>query len=186
MNARFSGSTSRRNRARNINLTQSHEGVDTMRHSDLALVLIRLKINGDTWVVLSRHAKWRDWTLVGGHVESDEKNDWARAAVREADEELAPLRFGDDFILLPLLDQPVRWGPVPSRSAGGELTTYAAQLFALRFMKAPLECLARLPQDDFRIMRETELFGREIAAGGHSGCSVESPWWFQSRYARLG
>ncbi len=128
-----------------------------MRHSDLALILIRLNIKSEAHMVLTRHQKWNDWTLIGGHVETDERNDWARAAVREANEELTPLRFGEDFILLPLLDEPIRWGPLPSKSAGNEPTIYTAQLFALRFLKAPLECLSRLPRDDFRIVRESDV-----------------------------
>jgi 8-oxo-dGTP pyrophosphatase MutT (NUDIX family) len=55
-----------------------------MRHSELALVLIRLKVNADPCHVLIRHKKWGDWSFVGGHVEPDEKNDWARAAVRDS------------------------------------------------------------------------------------------------------
>ena len=131
-----------------------------MRHSELSLVLIRLKIRTEPHHVLIWHEKWRDWSIVGGHVESDEKNDWARAAVRECNEELAPLRFGKDFILLPLLDQPLRWGPVASKSAHGEPTIYTAQLFALRFLRPPAECLARLPEDEFRIVRESEIMAR--------------------------
>jgi len=130
-----------------------------MRHSELALVLIRLKLNSEPYLVLIRHRKWNDWSFVGGHVEPGEKNDWARAAVRECNEELAPLRFGDDFTLLPLLDQPVRWGPLASKSAGGQSTMYTAQLFALRFLKPPGECLSRLPADEFRIVREADITG---------------------------
>jgi hypothetical protein len=137
-----------------------------MRHSDLALVLIRLRIKSEPHIVLTRHQKWNDWTLVGGHVEPDERNDWARAAVRESNEELAPLRFGHDFILLPLLDQPVQWGPLPSKSAAGEPTIYTAQLFALRFLRAPSECLSRLPQKDFCIVREGDIFGRDAQSEG--------------------
>lgn len=40
------------------------------------------------------------------------------------DEELAPLKFGKDFSLLPLLKEPLRWGPIPSKSADDEPTTY--------------------------------------------------------------
>jgi hypothetical protein len=120
--------------------------------------LIRLKIDGEPFHVLLKHKKWGDWSLVGGHVEPDEKNDWAHAAARECNEELAPLQFGVDFALLPLLDQPLKWGPVHSKSAGNELTTYAAQVFALRFLKAPAECLARLPRENFSLVRESEFF----------------------------
>jgi 8-oxo-dGTP pyrophosphatase MutT (NUDIX family) len=128
-----------------------------MRQSELALILIRLKMGSEPYHVLIRHKKWGDWSFVGGHVESDERNDWARAAVRECNEELAPLRFGDDFTLLPLLDQPLRWGPLRSKSADNEPTMYTAQIFALRFLKPPAECLARLPADEFRIVRESEI-----------------------------
>lgn len=137
-----------------------------MRHSDLALVLIRLTVKSEPHMLLVRHEKWNDWSLIGGHVESHEKNDWARAAVRECNEELAPLRFGQDFILIPLLEQPVSWGPTKSKSADGELTTYTAQLFALKFLKSPGECLARLPKDDFCAVRESELIADEQANGG--------------------
>lgn len=128
-----------------------------MRHSNLALVLIKLRINSEPYLVLIRDEKWDEWTLVGGHVEKDEENDWARAAARECNEELSPLRFGVDFTLLPLLDQPTSWGPVSSKSAGGELTTYTAQFFALRFLKAPSDCLDRLARENFLLVPESSL-----------------------------
>ena len=128
-----------------------------MRYSELSLVLIRLKIDSEPYHLLMRHKKWQDWSFVGGHVEPGEQNDWARAAARECNEELAPLQFGKDFTLLPLLEQPLRWGPVASKSASGEPTIYTAQVFALRFLRSPIECLARLPPSEFRIVRESEL-----------------------------
>jgi ADP-ribose pyrophosphatase YjhB (NUDIX family) len=128
-----------------------------MRLSDLALIMIRLKINAEPFHVLIRHKKWNDWSFVGGHVEPHEKNEWARAAVRECNEELAPLKYSEDFTLLPLLDQPLRWGPINSLSAGGELTMYTAQFFALRFLRPPAECLAKLSVENFRLVRESEL-----------------------------
>jgi hypothetical protein len=137
-----------------------------MRHSDLALVLVKLKIKSEAYFVLARHEKWKDWSLIGGHLESDERNDWARAAMRECNEELFPLRFGEDFILLPLLDQPIRWGPTQSRSAGNEATIYTAQLFALRFLKEPTDCLARLSRDQFRVVPESEVIGTEAYKEG--------------------
>lgn len=130
-----------------------------MRHSDLALVVIRLRISTEPYHVLIRHEKWGDWSFVGGHVEPNEKNEWARAAVRECNEELAPLKYEEDFTLLPLLDQPLRWGPVNSLSAGGEPTIYTAQIFALRFLRPPAECLMKLSGDDFRLVRESDIIG---------------------------
>lgn len=135
------------------------DGQEHMRYSELALVLIRLKINSERYHVLIQHKKWGDWSFVGGHVEPNERNDWARTAARECNEELTPLRFGEDFTLLPLLDQPLRWGPLASKSANNELTIYTAQIFALRFLKPPTECLVRLPSDSFRVVRESDIIG---------------------------
>lgn len=137
-----------------------------MRHSDLALVLVKLKIKSEDHFVLARHEKWKDWSLIGGHVESDERNDWARAAVRECNEELFPLRFGKDFILLPLLDQPIRWGPTQSKSAGNEPTIYTAQLFSLRFLKEPADCLSLLSKDDFSVVPESEVVRADMHTEG--------------------
>lgn len=135
-----------------------------MRHSDLALVVIRLILDAKPYQVLIKHPKWGDWSFVGGHVEAYEKNDWARAAVRECDEELAPLKHSADFILLPLRAQPLRWGPTTSRSAGGAPTIYTAQLFGLRFLQDPAECLLRLPREDFRLVRESDIRADTLVA----------------------
>jgi hypothetical protein len=126
-----------------------------MRHSNLALVLIRIETNDEPHLLLIRDRKWGDWTVVGGHVEAHEGNDWALAAARECNEELAPLRHGRDFILLPLFSEPMNWGPIPSKSAGGEPTSYTAQVFALRFLTAPADCLERLPPGDFCLVPES-------------------------------
>ncbi|MCB9653811.1 MAG: NUDIX hydrolase [Deltaproteobacteria bacterium] len=128
-----------------------------MRQSDLALVVIRLQIASEPHLLLIRDEKWGDWTLVGGHVETHERKDWSRAAIRECNEELAPLRFGEDFVLLPLLNHPLQWGPIKSKSAKGELTQYTAQLFTLRFLKPPSDCLAKLPPTSFKIVPEAEV-----------------------------
>ena len=69
----------------------------TERHSDLALVLARVDVDGTPHWLLRRHAKWGDWSLIGGHVEPGEGDDWTLTAVREANEELEPrLHSGRD------------------------------------------------------------------------------------------
>jgi 8-oxo-dGTP pyrophosphatase MutT (NUDIX family) len=122
-----------------------------MRRSNIVYVLIRLHADGEDCVLLHRHAKWGDCTLVGGHVEPDEEADWAKAATREAAEELAPLRVGGDFEVEPLRIR-VSWGPEPSRSAYGEPTEYSAEYYLLRFKKDPRELLAALPASEFRLV----------------------------------
>ena len=133
----------------------------TTRHSDLSLIVIRLLVDSQRCHLLIRDQTWDDWSLVGGHVEPDERNDWARAARRECQEEIAALVSDEDFVLLPQLEQPMRWGPVPSRSAGGAPTTYRAQVFLLRFLRSPR--LAGLPASEFRLVPEAELTSNLVA-----------------------
>ena len=122
------------------------------RRSRLAYVVIRLAVDGRDCYLLRAHAKWGDWSLVGGHVELDELGDWALAARREAEEELEPLRYGRDFDVIPVPNGPKRWGPVESRSAGGASTVYEAEWFALTFLRDPVECLSELPRDEFLLV----------------------------------
>ena len=75
------------------------------------------------YLLLNAHHKWGDWSPVGGHVEPCDA-DWCAAAVREASEELAPLRYGEDIEVDPDEIGRLEWGPVASRSAGGALTQY--------------------------------------------------------------
>ena len=122
-----------------------------MRHSDIAYVLIRLQAEGEDCFLLHRHAKWGDWTLVGGHVEPGEESDWLRSAAREAGEELAPLQLGGDFEVR-RLELAVEWGPEPSRSALGEPTAYRAEYFLLRFLRDPEALLRTLPESEFMLV----------------------------------
>jgi hypothetical protein len=115
-------------------------------------------IGRQRYLLLYKNKKWNDWSLVGGHVEPGEEGDWARTAIRECEEELAPLKYMTDFIVIPLLRQPISWGPVASKSAHGVPTRYTAQFFGLEFRRDPEECLARLPPDDFLLAPEQRLF----------------------------
>jgi hypothetical protein len=127
----------------------------SVRHSDLALVLARIDVDGTPHWLLRRHPKWGDWSLVGGHVEADEQGDWLLTAVREANEELEPLVHGIDFVVRPLSVALSSWGPVASRSAGGAPTNYRARWYQARFLRDPAECLGRLPNEDFALIPES-------------------------------
>ena len=135
-----------------------------MRRSDIAYVIIALRKDGEDHLLLHRHAKWGDWSLVGGHVEPGEEHDWLVVARREAGEELAPLRAGEHFEVerIPLS---LEWGPEPSRSAHGEPTYYHAEYFVLRFTENPVELLRRLPSSDFRLVRLRDLRRDEDVCG---------------------
>jgi 8-oxo-dGTP pyrophosphatase MutT (NUDIX family) len=129
----------------------------TERHSDLALVLARVDVDGTPHWLLRRHAKWGDWSLIGGHVEPGEGEDWTLTAVREANEELEPLTCGVDFVIEPLPLDVSSWGPVASRSADGAPTRYRARWFLARFLRDAAECLRRLPLGEFALVPEADI-----------------------------
>lgn len=128
----------------------------TPRHSDVAYVLAKLRVGGEDCALLRAHAKWGDWSLVGGHVETTDQT-WHAAAQREVEEEMAPLRCGRDFEVEPLDVPASKWGPVPSRSAGMRPTSYQAAWYMLRFVVDPQQCLAKLSPEAFRFVRVSDL-----------------------------
>lgn len=127
----------------------------TTRRSDLAVVIFRLMVDGEVCLLLLRHPKWGDWGLVGGHVESFENA--AEAAARETEEELPPIQVGHDLRLAPLLEEPISWGPVASRSASGLPTRYSTNFFAAEFLRQPEAVLGRLQDRDIIFVPESNL-----------------------------
>lgn len=128
-----------------------------MRHSNVVYVLIRLFTVEGPALLLRRHEKWGDWSLVGGHVEEWEMDNWALAAAREATEELEPLVNGQDFVVESIHDQPITWGPEASRSNQGQRTIYHIQYYTLRFLRDPIALLGRLPAAEFLLVPEREV-----------------------------
>lgn len=130
-----------------------HDGV---RRSRVAYVLVKLKVRGQDCLLLTAHRKWGDWSLVGGHVEASDSDFWT-AAARETSEELAPLRYGEDMEIRRDSLACSEWGPVSSVSAGGAPTNYQACWYLLEFKSNPKGCLARLPREEFRLVRLTDV-----------------------------
>lgn len=126
------------------------------RHSDVAYVVAKLRVRGDDYALLHAHPKWGDWSLVGGHVEPTDQTSH-QAAAREVEEEMAPLRHGRDVEVERLGVEASSWGPVPSRSASMRPTSYRAEWYVLRFKTDPMECLAKLPSNEFRLVRLSEI-----------------------------
>jgi 8-oxo-dGTP pyrophosphatase MutT (NUDIX family) len=114
----------------------------TSRRSTLSIVVFRLLVDDSDCVLLLRHDKWGDWGLVGGHIEPGESAD--EAALRETEEELVPLRVGHDLAIERLPHDPLEWGPVSSRSAGGHATVYHATYYAAVFRSNPEPALAAI------------------------------------------
>jgi 8-oxo-dGTP pyrophosphatase MutT (NUDIX family) len=122
-------------------ISQSGPGPMTLRHSRISVVLFLLDIDGKPHLLLLRHLRWGDWSLVGGHIEGSETP--LETAVRETEEELAPLRVGTDIRVAPLVTDPVTWGPVLSRSAGAP-TRYTVWFHYGVFLVDPTLALARV------------------------------------------
>jgi hypothetical protein len=108
------------------------------RTQRVSLVVVRLLVAGESRYLLTRTGRLDGWSLLTAPLGYDEGLDWHRAAVRGAERELAPLRFGEDFWLVALLDQPISWA---TKSISGIKTAHRAQVFGLRFARE----MARLP-----------------------------------------
>ena len=117
----------------------------------MAYVLAKLRVRGVDHLLLHAHAKWGDWSFVGGHVERTDA-DWHSAAIRETQEEMTPLQLGRDIEVESLGVPASEWGPIPSMSAGGAPTCYRARWYVLRFKADPKILLKRLPKDQFILL----------------------------------
>jgi 8-oxo-dGTP pyrophosphatase MutT (NUDIX family) len=100
---------------------------ERMRHVKLAQVIVPLQIDHEKFFLLRKNIKWNDWGLVGGHVEPNEEGRWKSTAIRECNEELAPLENRKDFLLFAIPGRPITWGPIESKSTGGTPTRYRCQ-----------------------------------------------------------
>jgi len=133
------------------------EDLKATRHSKVVYVVTKLQLNHRDYFLLYEHPKWGDWSLVGGHVEPGEDRDWIAAARREAEEEMKPLRIGEDVDVEPLVHGPEQWGPQRSQSSGNRPTLYSARWFVLRFLHDPRHCLSVLPRDRFLLVERSRL-----------------------------
>jgi len=113
----------------------------TSRHSRISVVVFLLDLDGEPHLLLLRHVRWGDWSLVGGHIEGNETP--LEAAIRETEEELAPLRVETDIRVAQLFPDPVTWGPVLSRSAGAP-TRYTVWFHYGVFLTDPSLALSRV------------------------------------------
>jgi uncharacterized protein (UPF0216 family) len=126
------------------------------RFSRIAYVLIRVAFGGDIYSLLRWHAKWDDWSLIGGHVEHSEIDDWLATARREANEEMTPLVIGRD-IEVAALERPSTRFVKESKAAAGAVTEYEVRWYALEFLADPVRCLQRLDCGAFVLVNEQGL-----------------------------
>ena len=128
----------------------------TVKKSRCAFVVIKLMIEGETFLLMRRDRKWGDLNHLGGHERPQDSGKLSRAARRELLEEMPPLRAGKSFELVPVTGQ-ISYGPIESRSAGCQVE-YELQFFLVKFTTHPraiFEALGRRSDNVF--IREDEL-----------------------------
>ncbi|MCA9613444.1 MAG: NUDIX domain-containing protein [Sandaracinus sp.] len=126
------------------------------RSSHIVYAVARFRANDRVVWLLRRHPKWGDWSLVGGHVEEDEREDWDLAIRREVDEEMEPLHVGAELVIVPVAAEPSVFRRV-SQSAGGVETEYTVRWYGLSFRGDVSAALSALPADDFVFVDEEDL-----------------------------
>lgn len=126
------------------------------RHSHIVYAVARFRVDDHVLWLLRRHPKWGDWSLVGGHVEDDEREDWDRAIRREVDEEMEPLQVGAELVIVPVAADPLVFRRV-SQSAGGVETEYTVRWYGLSFRGDVDAALRALPREDFVFVDEEDL-----------------------------
>jgi 8-oxo-dGTP pyrophosphatase MutT (NUDIX family) len=126
------------------------------KESQVALVVIKLKVQGQPCFLMRKNRKWEDISFIGGHVEDRDAGSFERSAYRELLEEVPPLRVNRDFNLTSLTSQ-IRYGPVYSRSANTTVN-YDLQFFLVVFRNSPEIAIASLGQRSLNVLlTENEL-----------------------------
>jgi ADP-ribose pyrophosphatase YjhB (NUDIX family) len=129
---------------------------DFDKKSRCGFVVIRLRVAGDTYLLMRRDRQWNDWNFIGGHEKSEDGHSLMAAARRELLEEVPQLRGKKHFGLHSITEQ-IDYGPIQSRSSGKRVV-YELEFFQLVFTEAPNEMLdAITARSANRLVREEEL-----------------------------
>lgn len=110
------------------------------RKSRVGFVVIKVSVGGTAFYLMRINQKWKDVNFVGGHEKDRDAGSLEKTARRELWEEVPPIRDFTDFGLRPLT-QRLHYGPIESRSKGGEVE-YELQFFLLAMDRSP-EALIR-------------------------------------------
>jgi hypothetical protein len=113
-----------------------------MRNARAGFAAPKLIVEGRSYLLLRKNAKWGDLNLIGGHEKERDRGSLLRTAQRELWEEVPSVREVRKFHLEPLTPE-LLYGPVHSRSAGRD-TEYQLQFFAVHFDESPMRLLAGL------------------------------------------
>jgi 8-oxo-dGTP pyrophosphatase MutT (NUDIX family) len=109
--------------------------IENVKLARVALVVIKLRIDGENHLLMRRDSQWEDINFIGGHEESEDRSKLENTARRELLEEVPLFRTIKTFRLTPLTDE-FEHGPVFSRSSRC-LVKYTLQFFLVEFTELP-------------------------------------------------
>lgn len=136
------------------------------RYVHLAQIVIKIPVDSKPYFLLRWNSKWKDWGLVGGHVEPEEQGDYKATAIRESNEELVPWKHDKDFVIVPFPFRAITWGPVLSKSNGNTPTFYTSKFFYLMLLDEPRKMLDRLPMSSFVLLDKKAIDNSKIPTDG--------------------
>ena len=106
-----------------------------LRKSRVGFVVVKLSVGGAAFFLMRLNAKWKDVNFIGGHEKLRDSGNLEKTARRELWEEVPSIRGYSDVTLEPLT-QLMHYGPIRSRSNGGDVE-YEIQFFLLRISYSP-------------------------------------------------
>jgi 8-oxo-dGTP pyrophosphatase MutT (NUDIX family) len=109
--------------------------IENVKLARVALVVIKLRIDGENHLLMRRDLHWQDVNFIGGHEEPEDRSKLENTARRELLEEVPLFRTINTFRLAPLTDE-FEHGPVFSRSAQCPVK-YTLRFFLLEFTEQP-------------------------------------------------
>ena len=108
---------------------------ENVKLARVALVVIKLRIDGENHLLMRRDSHWEDVNFIGGHEEPEDRSNLENTARRELLEEVPFFKTIKAFRLAPLTKE-FEHGPVFSRSAGCPVK-YTLRFFLLEFTEQP-------------------------------------------------
>lgn len=126
------------------------------KRSRCAFVVVKLRIEGQDYLLMRRDRDWKDISFIGGHTSERDKGKLERTARRELLEEVPALRSFDRIELTPLTGE-ITHGPVYSLSARCPVL-YQLRFLLLRFGDSPKPIVESLgPRTPNVLIRQADL-----------------------------
>ncbi|SRR6266498_1933034 len=112
------------------------------KHSRVGFAVIKVRSGNTAYFLMRLNPRWKDINFIGGHQEERDRGNLQKTTRRELWEEVPSIRnYGK--LELEALTPETRYGPILSRSRGGEVV-YQLQFFLLKLSKDPVRLVEAL------------------------------------------